>query len=177
MLAAGGFWMHRCPLTWSACRLLRFDYLADHMEQAPLLAEWHFREWQELLPHWTYAAALAELQAQTGRRQIPTTILLWEEGQLLGSASLIVSDPPGWEQLTPWLASVYLIPEARGRRLGQRLVQRMIEEAAALTVPVLYLFTSGQTGFYQKLGWRIWRSIEHHGRQADIMFLHPGKAV
>jgi hypothetical protein len=57
---------------------MRIDYLADHLEMAALLAAWHYQEWKALLPNWSHAQALAELQRHTGRRQIPTTLVAIE---------------------------------------------------------------------------------------------------
>src|SRR4029077_14623252 len=120
--------------------------LADHLELAPLLADWHYREWAGLLPGWSRAQAEAELRSHTGRRQIPTTFVAVEDGWPLGSASLLEADLDGWEQLTPWDASVFVAPAFRGRGLGRQLVGRAVEEAKALSVPVVYLFTAGQEG-------------------------------
>jgi predicted N-acetyltransferase YhbS len=148
---------------------MRIDYLADHLELAPLLASWHYQEWAALLPDWSRTQAEAELQSHTGRRQIPTTLVALQDGRLLGSASWLEADLDGWEHLSPWVASVFVIPEFRGRGLGRALVRRAVEEARALGVTVIYLFTAGQAGYYEKLGWELWQRTEHHGRDVVIM--------
>jgi predicted N-acetyltransferase YhbS len=149
---------------------MRIDYLADHLEMAPLLAAWHYQEWRALLPEWSLAQALAELQSHTGRCRVPTTLVAVEDGLPLGSASLIEADLDGWEHLTPWLASVYVIPERRGRGLGKLLVARVIEEARALAVPTVYLFTAGQQGYYEQLGWAPLQRARHH--RAEVVIMH-----
>src|SRR6266436_5129728 len=146
---------------------MRIDYLADHLEMAPLLAEWHHREWAALMPEWSLPQALAELQSHTGRCRIPTTFVALEEGQLLGSASLLESDLDGWDHLSPWLASVYVVPERRGQGIGRQLVVRAVEEARALAVPVIYLFTAGQQGYYERLGWEALERVRH--RQSEVV--------
>jgi predicted N-acetyltransferase YhbS len=148
---------------------MRIDYLADHLEMAPLLAAWHHQEWAALLPDWSFAQALADLQSHTGRRQIPTTLVAVEDGRPVGSASLLAADLDGWDHLSPWLASVFVVPEHRGRGLGRQLVSRVVEEARELGVAVVYLFTAGQAGYYQRLGWEPWQVTEHHGREVVIM--------
>jgi predicted N-acetyltransferase YhbS len=148
---------------------MEIHYLADHLELAPLLAGWHHQEWADLLPGWTRQRAEIELQSHTGRRQIPTTFVAIENGRPLGSASLLESDLEGWEHLRPWVASVFVAPPFRGEGLGSRLVQRAVAEATALQVPTIYLFTAGQTAFYEKLGWEPWQQTAHHGRPVTIM--------
>jgi predicted N-acetyltransferase YhbS len=148
---------------------MRIDYLADHPEAAPLLAAWHYREWEALLPEWSLAQALAELESHTGRRRIPTTFVAVEGGLPVGSASLLEADLDGWAHLTPWLASVYVIPEHRGRGVGRKLVARAVEEARALAVPTVYLFTAGQQAYYERLGWVPLRRVQHHRSEVVIM--------
>jgi predicted N-acetyltransferase YhbS len=145
------------------------DYLADHLELAPVLAAWHHQEWGRLMPEWSHEQALAELQSHTGRCQVPTTFVALEDGRLVGSVSLLEDDLDGWEDLTPWLASLYVIPERRGQGLGTRLVKRVIEEAAALCVPTLYLFTAGQQAFYERLGWSLLERARHHDSEVVIL--------
>jgi predicted N-acetyltransferase YhbS len=148
---------------------MRIDYLADHLEMAPVLAAWHHGEWQALLPEWSLAQAVAELQGHTGRRQVPTTFVAVERGRPVGSASLIAADLPGWEHLSPWVASVYVVPERRGRGLGRRLVARAVAEAGALGVPAVYLFTAGQQAYYERQGWEPLERVKH--RQAEVTIL------
>ena len=149
--------------------MLRTDYLADHLELAPWLAAWHYQEWATLLPEWSLAQALADLQSHAGRCQIPTTFVALEDDQPLGSASLLVSDLEGWEHLSPWLASVFVLPDFRGRGLGGQLVGRVVAEAKVLGVSALYLFTEDRAAYYQRLGWEFFQSTQHHGREVVIM--------
>ena len=116
---------------------MQIEYLADHMEAAPLLASWHYQEWRSLLPTWSHAEALAELQSHTERLKIPTTFVAWEDNRPLGSASLLKSDLDGREHLSPWIASVFVHPEYRNRGLGRQLVMRAVAEARAIGVSII----------------------------------------
>jgi predicted N-acetyltransferase YhbS len=148
---------------------MHIAYLADHPGAAPLLAAWHHAEWQALLPGWTHQQALAELQSHTGRRQIPTTFVALDGDRVVASASLLTADLDGWEHLSPWVASVYVLPECRGAGLGRRLVARAVEEARALGVPTVYLFTAGQEAYYARLGWLPLARTRHHDHEVVIM--------
>jgi predicted N-acetyltransferase YhbS len=153
---------------------MQIDYLIDHPDAVPLLARWHVAEWAALYPGWTEQAAEAELRGHTGRRQIPTTLVAVEDGRPLGSVSLLTADLEGHDDLSPWLASLYVVPERRGRGLGRQLVARAVEEARALAVPDLYLFTPGQEGLYRRLGWSRLRLVRHQGREVVVMRLRTG---
>ncbi len=154
--------------------LTQINYLADRLDAAPVLAGWHHREWADLLPDWSLEQALAELRSHTGRRQVPTTFLAVEGDRLLGSASLLVVDLDGWERLTPWLASVYVLPEWRGRGIGRRLVTRAVEEAGALGVPTVYLWTASQQVYYARMGWEFTEWAKCHNREVAVMRRQTG---
>ena len=75
---------------------------------------------------------------------------------VLGSVSLIDDDElDGYRDVRPWLASLYVVPTARGCGVGRALTQIAVERARSLGVARLHLFTAGQEAFYAALGWRI----------------------
>jgi predicted N-acetyltransferase YhbS len=148
---------------------MQIEYLADHLDIAPVLAEWHHTEWAGLLPWWTAEAARTELLTHRLRRAIPTTLIAMEGSRLIGSVSLVQEDLPEWRHLTPWLSSLYVVPRDRGKGIGRRLVSACLAEAAALGVHRLYLFTSGQSLYYERQGWGLVEQITYYGEQAAVL--------
>jgi GNAT superfamily N-acetyltransferase len=71
--------------------------------------------------------------------------------------------------LTPWMASVFVTPEARGRGIGSRLVTFAEEEALKRGVSVLYLFTPNKQRMYARLGWTPIEKVEYRGEHVTIM--------
>ena len=132
---------------------LRIEYLADHPGLAPTLARWHYHEWQDLIPNWSYETALEELLTHRHRVAIPTTLVGFRGDVLVGSVSLLIEDVAEWRHLTPWVASVYVVPSARGTGVGSRLVRDAVAVAGQLGVKTVYLLTPGQAEFYRRLGW------------------------
>lgn len=121
------------------------------------------------MPEWSHAEALADLSSHVNRCAIPTTIIALEDESLLGSASLIVDDLPGWEHLSPWIASVFVSPEHRGKGVGKALVQRALSDAQSLGASPVYLFTAGQAEFYEQMGWETETETSHAGQSVRIM--------
>lgn len=91
------------------------------------------------------------------------------EGVLVGTASLVDEDlaPRPW--LSPWLASVYVLPEWRGRGIASALVRRVEQEAHQAGIGRLYLFTPDQQGLYRRLGWSELETLEFGGEQVTVM--------
>ncbi|MFN8647507.1 MAG: GNAT family N-acetyltransferase [Gemmatimonadales bacterium] len=133
----------------------RFGYLADHPEAVPLLAAWHHAEWAPIIRDWPLALAEAELASHRGRSEIPTTLLAFEGDRLVGSASLLAEDMPDFPALTPWLASVFVVPDRRGAGIGTALVRRALTDLRQLGTPTAYLYTTEAEGWYAARGWRV----------------------
>ena len=154
---------------------MRIAFLADHPEVIDTLARWHYDEWQGLIPEWSYQEAHRELATHTGRAAVPTTIVAFEGDELIGSASLLVEDLPQWKHLTPWVASVFVAPAWRGKRIGSRLVEEMVAVAGQLGVATVYLLTEGQSDFYRKLGWATVEVSPARGHPITIMTIGTGR--
>jgi GNAT superfamily N-acetyltransferase len=87
---------------------------------------------------------------------IPFALVAHDGEAFLGTASVIASDLNERPQLTPWIAAVWVEPEARGRGVGAALVDRATQDCFALGVPRAYLCARPRMSrFYQGLGWTI----------------------
>ncbi|MCA1725614.1 MAG: GNAT family N-acetyltransferase [Thermomicrobia bacterium] len=87
----------------------------------------------------------------------------------LGTASLVGHDMSTHRELSPWLASVYVTPAARGRGVASALVRHAVGQAAAMGVTRLFLFTPDAQGLYEKLGWRALATEHFQGHPVTIM--------
>ncbi|HMB55698.1 MAG TPA: GNAT family N-acetyltransferase [Arenimonas sp.] len=153
---------------------MRIDYLENHRDKIATLAAWHHGEWQHLYSDWTLKIATAELADHATRRSLPTTLVLLDGDTLLGSVSVVHEDAAELrDRGGPWLASLYVDPEARGQGLGQALVEAAAHLAALNDVPRLLLFTPGHEDFYTQLGWQTIEQAQLNGHAVAIMSLVP----
>lgn len=148
---------------------MEIDYLVDHPEFIPALARWHHAQWSDLSPEGTIEHRMVELRAHV-RGGLPTTVVAHAGGVPLGSASLVESDMDTRPDLTPWLASVFVAPENRRRGIGSVLVERVVDEARAIGVDVLHLFTMDQERLYARLGWSVLERARY--RDHDVVVMH-----
>ena len=153
---------------------MRIDYIDQHREHVATLATWHHAEWGHLYNDWTLDVARAELADHASHRTLPTTLVLIDDGRPLGSVSLVLEDAPEFcDEGSPWLASLYVAPEARGRGLGARLVNAAVALAARERITQLFLFTPEHAKFYQRLGWRLITRTSLKGTPVDLMEIAP----
>jgi predicted N-acetyltransferase YhbS len=149
--------------------MLEFAYLADCPQFLPIVAGWHHDEWGYIRPGDTVEAREERLKTECGHLQIPTTIVAVENGEPLGSVSLLEDDMDTHKHLSPWLASLFVVTRKRGQGIGAKLVMRLIEEARNLRVARLYLYTPSAEKFYARLGWSLVERAHYAGKPAIIM--------
>ncbi|WP_445178846.1 GNAT family N-acetyltransferase [Pseudomonas sp. McL0111] len=133
---------------------LHLDWLAQHMQHSDTYAEWIHRQF-----HYEYAhQPLTEWQAEFAQGQSngnwPCLIAL-DDGRLLGGAALAREDLAHRPDLGPWLACVFVSPEARGQGLAERLIDGVCQQAKSRGLAHLYLHTQNKQDYYAKRGWRV----------------------
>jgi predicted NAD/FAD-dependent oxidoreductase/GNAT superfamily N-acetyltransferase len=161
---------------------VHIERLTGHDHLAPLLADWHHREWGHLYAPgvWERDAAEREfvVMAQPGSSDQTWVAFDDTDGDLvpgsadavLGSVSLVASDDlTGYDHLTPWLASLFVTDPARGRAVGTALVDAVLAAARDAGHEVVYLFTAGQQEFWAARGWSVVDRIETEGHPASVM--------
>ena len=126
-------------------------------------------EWGHASPGTTLESLEEKFRGHLNRNAIPLTLLTMDEDRPLGTASLVFYDMKERQDLSPWLAAVYVLPEQRGRGIGARLVKSIELLAANLDVEKLYLFTPDHESFYTRMGWNVLERISYREKEVVIM--------
>jgi GNAT superfamily N-acetyltransferase len=116
---------HRVAMTG-----VRISYLTEHPEYIPQLAQWLFEQWDAILGEETPDARINKLKAHMNRDKLPIAWIAHANGQLLGTAALRVHDLDGREDLTPWLAGVFVGSRFRRQGIGAALCAAVEDELA-----------------------------------------------
>lgn len=148
--------------------------LQDRRDLLPAIALAHVQAFGTLLPDWTVAQAEAELAVQQ-RDGIPCSWLAMEGNDWLGSVSLLHDDHEQIRGWSPWLASLYVSPAARGKGVGAALVAHCIAQAAVLGVSQLYLYCEApMVDWYRSLGWRVHAKLQLGPLAITVMAVDTG---
>jgi GNAT superfamily N-acetyltransferase len=148
---------------------MQIGYLADHQEFIPTLARWHHEEWGYLRPGDSVEARVERLGAACGRIEIPTVVIAFADSTLLGSAMLVAHEMDTRTEWSPWLAGVFVAPDHRRQGIGIELVRRVVQDASALGVRRLYLYSRRAESFYSRLGWSVVERTNY--RRADVVVM------
>jgi predicted N-acetyltransferase YhbS len=141
------------PASPASKQAFRITWLSAHRDLVPTLAAWHYDAFRHYVPNWSVSAAAAELATHRLHELPCTLVALADNGEPLGSVSLLLEDPPGGTEHAPWLASFFVRPDSRGQGIGRALMQRASHEAFDLGHSHLHLWTRDQAPYYEHHGW------------------------
>lgn len=147
--------------------------LADVAEAIPLLARWFNNEWQAFDGRST-SVIEDQLAQNVNRDSVPITFVALDDSTILGTISLDHSDLPSHDHLSPWLASLYVRPTARGAGIGSALVRHLQKFAVSRGCGPLYLWTPGATRLYERCGWTIIHRTTYNSQPITIMCFTNG---
>lgn len=133
------------------------------------LARRHAAAWGHLYTNWDTSKALAEFRPQKTNGSLPATLVLREDEQVAGSVSLLFGDCEARTDLDPWLGSLYILPEFRGRGYAGRLIEAATHFAAEAGVEVLYVFTESAASLLRRHDFSSVERTLLHGRPIDIL--------
>ena len=137
--------------------------MISHLADVPFfrneLAALHAAEWKHLYADWDEHAALAEFLNQKADGSLPATLVLHEGMELVGSLDL-----------DPWRASLYVVPQRRGRGHSLELVQTAIEFAAAAGAKQLHVFTESAEKLFQRCGFEILERTMLQDARISVLF-------
>lgn len=85
-------------------------------------------------------------------KEMPMMFIALKEDKVVGVVSLWNNDLTARQDLTPWMATLYIKSEYRNQGIGTILQNKSIEVARSLNYEYLYLITD-HVGYYEKTGW------------------------
>ena len=100
----------------------------------------------------------ARLAEANSADALPLCRVAIDNGVPVGVANLIDYDDPNPRVGRPWLAGVVVVPGWRGRGLGTRLVQTLLQDARLLGETEVFLGTDSPR-FYERLGARVHQQL------------------
>ena len=151
--------------------------LAEHPHHWQTAAEWSFAAWHHEFPSDTVQTYLDQyrLAASNPERLIEIYAAVDSDDKLLGVATLVDDDElPDAPEPGPWLAAVFVTPDARKFGIGSSLVDRVVTRARDLGHKKLFLYTEHAAAWYLDKGWTkirdtVFLDLQHTVMQLDLV--------
>ncbi len=126
--------------------------IAAAARDLPIFASWLWMKWGQFRGR-PPARTLAYITEWTAGKDLPFGYVAYLDGLPAGIAGVVRHDLETRPDLTPWLASVFVRPDARGRGIASAVVEANAAEAARHGHNTLWLHTPDQQKLYARLGW------------------------
>lgn len=132
-----------------ADRLINFvenfswEEVKEHMLR--ILREWDFTDWET-----PFAATV--------------------NGQIVGMATVMKTDYYPLPEIYPWISSVFVSEDYRGRRISEKLIDFANEYAKEQGFAKTYI-PSEHVGLYEKFGYRYLKDITNYGNGTDRLYV------
>ena len=163
--------MENCkPTLERQARAITVSYLADTPHHLYEVATWLYQKWGHAKQGNSVQTTEARLTQELKTASIPCVLIATLDKKLLGVARLCEHDLETHLHLTPWLASVFVVPQFRSKGVGAKLVKSVEELARDLDINTLYLKTRDRQHFYNHLGWKTLESVSVEIDQTTIMY-------
>ncbi len=147
------------------------QYLGDHPDVIPIVAKWIYDEWSFLYPGKTSKYIESLFRERLHKKRLPLTLVAFERRKPVGTVSLKAFDIKTKRNLTPWVTSLYVVKQWRGRGIGSSLMKAVEEKAAKLGIQKLFLLTADPdlARFYSGLGWKVTEKPIYRSYRVIIM--------
>jgi GNAT superfamily N-acetyltransferase len=138
--------------------------IADRPDLVPIVAQWLWDKW------WrddgeTLEATRNAVAASVSGSGPPQTFVLLVDGEPVGTASLVAHDLDERPALTPWLAGVFIVPEARGRGYVMHLIRAVEDACRSAGIETVWLHTASAERMYARVGWHSVETIQRQGKR------------
>lgn len=137
--------------------MLRIYPLSQRKSLSPICAYWSFATWY-MKRNIPFSAVMNEYRKRSEMESYPYSfIAIW--GELpVGMVSVKESELAAREELSPWLSALYVAPDYRGKGIGERLMDTVIDDCKTNKVKRIFLFLDSRNltvleKYYRKRGW------------------------
>jgi GNAT superfamily N-acetyltransferase len=130
---------------------LRLAAVAECTRDLPIFASWLWMQWGRRRGR-TPARSLQRVQRMATTRGLPFGVCAYLDDLPAGFACCVPDDLDTRPDLSPWLASVFVRPDARGQGIASAVVGAVVEEARRRGETEMHLFTPDQQRLYARLG-------------------------
>ncbi len=165
--------------------MIEISPLKDRKEFCKDIAKSVFTEWQEdfeMLTPLDTQEKLFHFYRACNDNKVPYALVAHQGTKFLGCAVMLEDDMQMKPEWSPWLTTVFVEKEFRGKGIASMLINQILSDAFhKLSIKKLYLWTFSPrfAAFYERFGFKTEEVVEKHGNHENVyvMSWQPSKEV
>jgi GNAT superfamily N-acetyltransferase len=130
------------------------DHLSNHREHVETICAWLHEFWDQY-DGYTLDQVIERTQYCLETQSLPQTYIAQINDKPVGTASLWNNDHKFRQDLTPWMAGVFVASEYRDKGIMRELQEFSCKQAIVLGFKDIYAITP-LTCLYEKMGWELY---------------------
>lgn len=150
---------------------MKIDFLCNHPEFIDTLVDNLWSNWHQDYIEFTTENSkqkLKEFYMKTSSENIPICYILFDNENLISSVLIDHEDMKIRSDLTPWLSSVFTLPEYRSCGFVRQLLEYVCSKYNLL---YLWCNTDDFVNFYGKYGFKLFDVVNNHGKYREIFVM------
>jgi len=171
MIAKCVFYIH-ILCEWGAGMII--GHLEDYSAYREIVATWIYDEFIKGIKHDVSYERILSGVSISSKNGLPVRLVAIEGDRCVGTVTLTRNDLRH-RDYTPWLAALYVDEAHRGKKIAERLIDRVKDVCLELGYDELYLRTEKAGGYYRKRGWQFVESCEDDYGLVPDVFKFPLK--
>ncbi|KAB7895468.1 GNAT family N-acetyltransferase [Rouxiella sp. S1S-2] len=149
--------------------MIRIENLRDHPQYRDRVIDWL---WQEFDAENTREFFSSVIDSSLNTADLPLTFIALQGTKIVGTVGLWRCDLISRQDLTPWLAALYVHPEWRSQGVGQQMQRFIKEYSQAAGYEHLYLWATF-SGYYERYGWHyMGNALDYPNKSVRIYKCH-----
>lgn len=148
--------------------MITISFLADHLDTISTLAKWFRDQWPDYYADWSQAQMEQDFLEDTSRDNLPSRLVAFESGELVGTVILRDSNTETLPEFQPELGGLYVAESHRGHGVGTALVRAGMKLAINQGYKTIYATTVIAAGILERLGWEFAKMIDHGDEQLKL---------
>lgn len=119
---------------------------------------------------WVAGKHLAEMMKNNRFTDWESIFIAVDNNNICGYCTFLKEDYYPENRYSPWISSVYVTENARGKRVSHKLIEFVIGYAKKIGFTKVYI-PSDMEGFYEKCGFKSIDKLQNYGGEFDTIFM------
>ncbi|TAK10958.1 MAG: GNAT family N-acetyltransferase [Anaerolineae bacterium] len=148
--------------------MITIDFLADHIDVIPTLAQWFRAQWPDYFADWSQEDMEQDFREDASRERLPIRLVAFVAGELAGTIILRTREERRLADYQPELGGLYVRESHRRQGVGAELVREGMSLARTLGYSAVYATTVAAAGILERLGWEFVKTIVHEDGENSL---------